>query len=207
MIMLFVKIFFLLGFQILKIICIVECNKGTVLPPESEYHCSGLPISNERKDDKYCCFWIFTDTNNETIRRCSSIREDQYINLKEYINKKANDSRYSPDIDIRCREDQKSYCSNVVLDEEDVSTDYCRKLQISEEDDMYCCKWNYKNSKAGFKINNYCASINEYEYLTLEQYVNYKNMHPLQRYDDLTIDCFSEYLKISGLIYLFLILF
>ena len=187
-----VKLYLIIVFNFKIIVSEVNCSKLTNLKPFSKYHCSGLNISD--KADKYCCFWQYTEPNtNETISRCSSISESQFSNFDAYLVKKRNDPRYSPDLTIECTEDQSLYCSNVVLDEEDIKN--CSALKLDQEDDMYCCRWIYKDSKNNYKKNNYCASINEFEYLNVEAYVRYKNQHPLQRYDDLTIDCLSHFLK------------
>ena len=196
------QLFFLFHFKLLLIHCKVFCNKQTTLPPENKYHCSGLEITSDIKDT-HCCYWQFFDKDdNKTKDRCSSIDQSQFDNLEAYIKRKS--SQYT-DLKIECTEDQELYCSNVVLDEEPI--DNCNELKISIEDDMFCCRWIYKNSKSDFKINNYCASINEYEYLTIKDYIRFKNDHPFQRYDDLSIDCLGKYLTISISLFLILIIF
>ena len=195
------KMFFLIFYKILYIYCEVKCNKETNLSPSSKYHCSGLSIDgNTNKGDKYCCLWTFIE-NSKKINRCSSISENQFLNLTEYIKRK---SKNYTNINIECTQDQYLYCSNVVLDEEDI--DDCSKLPIYIEDDMFCCRWQYKDSTNNHKNNNYCASINEFEYLNINYYIRYKNDHPDQRYDDLTIDCKSQILKVFFAIYLLIIL-
>ena len=196
------KIYFLVNTFIATIYCETFCNKIYVLPPENEYHCSGLTINQDAaKNDKYCCLWTYFDLKeNKTIKRCSSISQYQYDNLDSYIQKKQNQSY--PNLDIKCTSDQSLYCSNVVLNEEDFED--CSKLKVSMEDDKFCCRWNYKDSTNNHKTNDYCASINEYEYLTIGDYVRYKNDAPNQRYDELTIDCFGGFLKIYEFLYLLL---
>ena len=202
----FFKTFFIMNIKFLLIYSITFCNKQTYLPPETEYHCSGLEINQDlNKGDKYCCLWIFTDeVENKTITRCSSIRQDQFDNLDQYIAKKTNISNSNPykDLIIKCLADQRLYCSNVVLDEDDIPD--CSKLGISFEGDKFCCRWNYKDSSTrNKKVNDYCASINEYEYLTINSYISYKNNAPDQRYDDLTIDCLGTSFKINKILYFF----
>ena len=192
------KLFIILDIKLILISCIIYCNKQTYLPPESEYHCSGLVINQGvNPGDTHCCLSTYEDeAENKTISRCSSISQSQFNDLDAYIIKK---SAKLKNIDIKCRPDQKLYCSNVVLDEEDI--DDCSKLAISIEDDSFCCRWIYRDSSSrNKKVNNYCASINEYEYLTIDSYVLYKNNHPQQRYDDLTIDCLGSSLKIKNLL-------
>ena len=186
-------IIFLLYLQIISILCITNCNKMTNLIPTSEYHCSGLEISKiTHGNDTHCCLWQYYDTSqNKNITRCSSISQYQFDNLNEYIENKTEQSYTN--LTITCTADQKLYCSNVVLDEDKIED--CRELAIPFEDDMFCCRWNYNDSSNHYKNNNYCASINEYEYLTIEHYIRYKNEHPLQRYSGLTIDCISTTIK------------
>ena len=193
------KICILLNIFIDTIYCEVLCNKETYLPPKTEYHCSGLKINlYANEGEKYCCLWKFYDLEqNKIINRCSSISQIQYDNLDAYIQRKVE--KY-PNLEIKCTDDQILYCSNVVLDEEDI--DDCSKLGIPHEYDKYCCKWNYKDSTNNYKVNDYCASINEYEYLTIKYYVKYKNDASEQRYDELTIDCFGTFIKIYIFLYL-----
>ena len=200
-----IKIITLAFFQIIYIYCNTNCNKETILPPSSKFHCSGLKIDpTTNLGDKYCCLWKFIDEGNKEITRCSSISEDQYINMTSYIQRKRNFTQYKG-LEIECTKDQVKYCSNVVLDEDDIPD--CSVLKISFEDDKFCCRWIFKDSDNHYKKNNYCASINEFEYLNINSYIRYKNDHPNQRYDELTIDCVNKFLKKSGLLYLlFLIL-
>ena len=194
------KIYFLLNIFIDTIYCEYFCNKYSYFSPETEYHCSGLKI-NPNKGDECCCLWKFFDLGeNKTITRCSSISRDQYNNLDGYIQRKS--SNYS-NLEIRCTDDQILYCSNIVLDEEDFKD--CSKLGIPFKDDKFCCKWHYKDSTNNYKVNDYCASINEYEYLTIEYYIRYKNDAPDQRYDDLTIDCLGTFIKIYEFFFLLLL--
>ena len=200
-----IKIITLAFFQIVNINCIAKCNKETILPPSSKYHCSGLIIENmTNSGDTHCCLWKYFDQGNKETTRCSSISQEQYYNLSAYIEKKRKLPQYKQ-LEIECTKDQLLYCSNVVLDEEDIGD--CSKLQISIEDDKFCCRWKFKDSKNHHKNNNYCASINEFEYLNIKSYVRYKNDHPDQRYDQLSIECVNKFLKIRRLLYLlFLIL-
>ena len=46
---------------------------------------------------------------------------------------------------------------------------------------------------------------NEYQYLTIEHYVDYKEMKGNGRYDDLEIDCFSRYITRGTVFYIFLL--
>ena len=60
------------------------------------------------------------------------------------------------------------------------------------------------------KKNDYCASINEFEYLNIKEYIKYKSEDKSQRYDNLEIDCreyfisFSKMYILSFIISLFL---
>ena len=196
--------FFIFFYQIINIYCNAKCNKETNLAPTLKYHCSGLTIDNfTNEGDTHCCLWKYVEENKEnnstkTITRCSSINQNQYDGLEAYIKKKRNQNYLN--LEIECTDDQKLYCSNVVLDEEDI--DDCSKLLISIEDDKFCCRWIFKDSTNHHKNNNYCASINEFEYLNIKSYIRYKNDHPDQRYDDLSIDCTSRILKLTGVLYL-----
>ena len=198
-----IKIITLLLFQIIYISCNAKCNKETILPPSSKYHCSGLKIENMTNgDDTHCCLWKYIDQGNKEVSRCSSINENQYNDLTGYIKRKSGDYN---NLEIECTDDQKLYCSNVVLDEEDIPD--CSKLAISIEDDKFCCRWKFKDSDNHNKNNNYCASINEFEYMNIKSYVRYKNDHPRQRYDYLSIDCINNFLKIRELLYLLFLIF
>ena len=195
--------FIIFFYQLININCNAKCNKETNLAPFLKYHCSGLIIDEfTNKNDTHCCLWRFIEENNETnstriITRCSSINQNQFNNLESYIQRKR---KTYLNLEIECTEDQKLYCSNVVLDEEDI--DDCNTLAISIEDDKFCCRWQYKDSTNHHKNNNYCASINEFEYLNIKSYIRYKNDHPDQRYDELRIDCNSIFLKLTGVLYL-----
>ena len=183
------------------------CNKETISPPFSEFHCSGLKIdSSTHENDKYCCYWSFVDnsTNKET-KRCSSINENQFEKLKEYI---YNKTKKYQDLDIKCVKNQEIFCSNVVLDEEQIGE--CKKLPISNSKDKYCCRWKFEDSYNYNKKNDYCASINKFEYLNIKQYIKYKNDDPEQRYDNLKIDCKSKNISEENLgliIYFIFLLF
>ena len=202
-----IKIIALVYFQIIYINCNAKCNKETILPPSSKYHCSGLVIEDmTNSGDTHCCLWKFIDKGNKEITRCSSINQAQFDDLSGYIEKKrkSNNSIYN-ELEIECVKDQQLYCSNVVLDEEDIPD--CSKLAIYIEDDKYCCRWKFKDSKNHHKSNNYCASINEFEFLNIKSYVTYKNDHPDQRYDELSIECINKFLKIRELLYLLFLIF
>jgi hypothetical protein len=202
-----IKIITLASFLIIYINCNAKCNKETILPPSSKYHCSGLIIENmTNSGDTHCCLWKYIDQGNKETTRCSSISQIQFDTLSQYIQKKRNNSNYNyTQLEIECTKDQKLYCSNVVLDEEDIKN--CSELKISIEDDKFCCRWKFKDSKNHHKNNNYCASINEFEYLNIKSYVTYKENHPDQRYDELSIDCVNKFLKRKELLnLLFLII-
>ena len=194
------KTFLLIIFYILSIInCVLLCNKQTFYSPESKYDCSGLEIDS-LTEDKFCCFWKYT-VDEKTINRCSSINDYQFNNLKEYIAKKREAYK---DLEIKCTEDQKLYCNNILLEDED-----CSKLKIADENDKYCCKWKYKDSLDN-KNYEYCASISEKEFLNLTDYTNNLNN---KEYSDLTIDCNyldktgeSGFLKINSMIFGLLLL-
>ena len=200
-----IKIFTLIFFQIIYISCHAICNKETNQSPTSKFHCSGLKIEpTTNLGDTHCCLWKFIDEENKEITRCSSISEDQYNNLDLYIEKKRNMTQYNQ-LEIECTKDQSLYCSNIVLDEEDIAD--CSTLAIPFEGDSFCCRWKFKDSENYNKNNNYCASINEFEYYNIKSYVSYKNDHPLQRYDQLSIDCANKFLGLTEVLYLlFLIL-
>jgi len=199
----YIKIFFIINFQIIYINCVAFCNKETNLPPSSEYHCSGLEINNiTNGDDKYCCFWKFIDNiTNKEITRCASISEDQFKNLDEYINYKS--TKYK-NINIKCAESQNIYCSNIVLDEEQITE--CKDLPIYNSKDKYCCRWTFEDSDNYNKKNDYCASINEFEYLNIKQYIKYKNEDPEQRYEKLQINCEAKYILNLNYYFIYLIL-
>ena len=199
-----IKIMFILF--IINANCKLLCNEGTNVAPESEYHCSGLLIDKEndksKENDTFCCLWTYIENVTYTTKtRCSSLSNDQFNDLENYKIKK----RAKNVTDIKCVEDQKLYCSNIILDEEII--DDCSKLAISTKKDLKCCKWHFKDSSNQGKVNNYCASINEYEFLTIKSYVFYKNAHPDQRYDELTIDCRHFFLKMKYILILTIIIF
>ena len=205
---LIIKITTLVFFQIIYISCNAICNKETNQSPTSKYHCSGLKIEPMTNfGDTHCCLWKYINQENKEITRCSSINQYQFNNLDAYIAKKINSNNtiYNQ-LEIECTKDQKLYCSNIVLDEEDIAD--CSSLAISFEDDYYCCRWKFKDSENHNKNNNYCASINEFEFYIIKSYVSYKNNHPLQRYNDLSIDCANKFLrltKVLSLLYLILL--
>ena len=196
------NIIFLISFLIIIINCIGICNKLTNVPPESEFHCSGLKIDSlMNMDDKYCCYWSFKDNiTNKIISRCSSIDENQYNNLDEYI---LNKRKIYNNLDIKCVENQKIFCNNIVLNEEEIND--CKALAIPNSKDIYCCRWKFEDSKNYNKKNNYCASINKFEYLNIKKYVEYKNKDPEQRYENLEIECLSNFISDIN-VYSFLLL-
>ena len=200
------KIFILCYFKILFIKCLYVCNKETDSPPFSEYHCSGLKINHlTHKDDIYCCLWTFIDnTINKEISRCSSLSEYQFSNLHEYI---LNKTEKYKDLNIKCIESQEIFCSNILLDEE--QTEQCNILPVSDPKDKYCCRWTFEDSNNYNKKNDYCASINKFEYLNIKKYIKFKNEDPEQRYENLKIDCKSKFIHgfgISEILFLIIIL-
>ncbi len=195
----FFKLFLILDITIILIDCYstkVYCNTKTI-PPLSKYDCSGLIINNvSHPDDTHCCIWkYFNKIANKTVTRCSSINLNQYNNLDQYIARKI--VNYT-DLDIKCVDDQKLYCSNIVLDEEEPEN--CEELKISNSGDTYCCEWYIKDSNK--EVSNYCASIDNYQYATIKNYIKYKKKD--KKYKDLKIDCFGNYFKIIRYFYLLL---
>ena len=175
-----------------------KCNKMANTKPFSEYHCSGLNIDVE--GDSLCCLWEFKDTENQTVSRCSSIREDQFKNLTGYIEKKKKQNYF--DLKIKCVEDQRIYCSNVLLDPEDIND--CSQLPIYDTKDLYCCKWKFKDSTNNDKKNEYCASISEYQYITIDDYIPYKEEKSKGKYKKLSIYCSCVYININLVLYILL---
>ena len=108
----------------------------------------------------------FNKIANKTVTRCSSINLNQYNNLDQYIARKT--VNYT-NLDIKCVNDQKLYCSNIVLDEEEPEN--CEELKISSAGDTHCCEWYLKNSNK--EVSNYCASIDNYQYETIKNYIKY----------------------------------
>ena len=183
----FLFFFFCLNFYIK---CInVQCSSDTDGKPSSKYHCSGLIIN--QPGDSHCCLWKFVDTNtNKSVTRCSSISEKQFNDLDAYILKKS--SNYN-DLEIECTADQEVYCSNILLDQEHISN--CNELPIYDTKDKFCCRWQFTDNTYDQKSNDYCASINEYQFITIQLYVNYKEKKGNGRYDALSIDCFGVYIN------------
>ena len=196
----FFKVYLLLNINILFIYC-VYCNTKTI-PPKTEYHCSGLTISPDtHPQDTHCCLWRYNNTQtNKIVYRCSSISRVQYNNLTGYIQRKT--ANYS-NLDIRCVGDQELYCSNILLDDE--SPGDCKKLKIDNHQDTHCCKWDFKDSTSNNKVNSFCASIDQYQYETISEYIDYKSKN--KKYKDLEIDCHGNYFKIIVYFYLLLLLF
>ena len=176
----------------------IPCSRETDGHPSSKYHCSGLNITND--GDTHCCYWTFYDeVNNKNISRCSSISQKQYNKLHEYIyNKTVNYSN----LDIQCAGDQKLYCSNILFDQEPI--DNCRKLPVSDSKDSYCCRWRFKDNTNNGKMNNYCASLSQYQYETIDDYIDYKEDNGRGRYDDLSIECLEYFIKSNAELYILL---
>ena len=179
----------------------IQCSSETDGHPSSAFHCSGLNIKKE--GDSHCCLWKFYDKESNTnVSRCSSISESQYINLHEYIyNKTVNYSN----LDIQCSGDQRIYCSNILFDQEYIPD--CRKLPVSDKKDKFCCRWKFKDNTNNGKVNNYCASLSEYQYETIEDYIEYKEDKGKGRYVDLSIDCFDFFIKSFRKLYILLLFF
>ena len=181
----------------------LQCNKINVEFPRSEFDCSGLEIINPNgTNDTHCCLWTYVDDNtNENKARCSSIDQAQFNNLTGYIErKKVNYTK----LDIKCTEDQKLYCSNMLYDQEHIND--CRTLKISQASDSFCCRWKFKDNKNNNKKMNYCASISEYQFITIEEYIKYKENKKDSKYGDLSIDCSAQFINIFFSKYLFLAL-
>ena len=188
------KIIFFICLEIFIITCFTLCNKQTNLPPSSEFDCSGLLIDQlTNGDDIYCCYWQYIDQKTQKeVSRCSSINEYQFNNLDNYTMRKSENYQ---DLVIKCVEDQKIFCSNVVLDEDEINN--CSGLAISDEKDKYCCRWQFEDKNNYNKKNDYCASINKFEYLNIKRYIEYKVEEPNQKYDKLSIDCGGKLLSIK----------
>ena len=114
-----IKILFLVFSLILFVSSIPYYNKELYNSPDSEYHCSRLTVNdNLNISDAHCCFWKFTDPETiETIKRCSSIGQNQIDGLNEYI---ANKAKQYKNLEIKCTENQNLYCNNPVLDDEEI---------------------------------------------------------------------------------------
>ena len=181
----------------------LQCNKMNIEFPRSEFDCSGLEITNSNGgNDTHCCIWTYIDNDtNEKKARCSSIDQKQFNNLTAYIERK---KKNYTELDIKCTEDQKLYCSNMLYDQESIND--CRTLKISQSSDSYCCRWKFKDYKNNNKKMNYCASISEYQYITIEEYIKYKENKKSSKYSDLSIDCSAKLFNIFFSKYLFLIL-
>ena len=174
-----------------------KCNKMANTKPFSEYHCSGLDIDVD--GDTLCCLWEFFDRElNQTTSRCSSIRDDQFQNLAAYTEKKKKQN-YT-DLKIKCVADQRIYCSNVLLDPEDIND--CSQLPIYDNKDQYCCKWTFKDSTNNNKKNEYCASISDYQYITIFDYNPYKEEKSKGKYKKLSIDCSGTYINMNLVVYI-----
>ena len=193
-------IFFFFCVNIYIICHSVECSKDADGNPYSKYHCSGLNIVDD--GDTYCCLWKFFDTDkNKSVARCSSISDFQFNDLDAYITKKK--STYQ-DLDIQCTEDQEIYCSNILMDQEHFNN--CNDLPVSDPKDKYCCRWQFTDNNYDAKQYDYCASVSEYQYMTIYQYVNYKEDKGDGKYDYLSIDCSAVYIN-NIIIFLYLFLF
>lgn len=176
----------------------IQCNKEYTETPSSEFHCSGLNISIE--GDTHCCLWEYKDEKDNPKARCSSISDYQFNNITAYIEKKRKN--YT-DLVITCAKEETLYCSNIMADQESISD--CSKLKIpNSTGDKYCCRWKFKDTTNNKKKNNYCASISEYQYITIEEYIKYKTKTK-KKYSDLSIDCSAQIINIVSIIYLFLL--
>ena len=180
----------------------VQCSRNTEGKRLSKYHCSGLNIIDD--GDSHCCFWKYNDiTTNNSIVRCSSVNQNQFDDLDGYIESRLY--KYG-NLEIECTEDQKIYCSNPLFDEEHISN--CNELAIYDTKDKYCCRWRFTNKTYDSKSYDYCASINEYQYITIKDYVKYKEKQGAGNYDDLSIDCFGVYINIlRKILYLLLLIY
>ena len=179
----------------------IPCSKETDGHPSSKFHCSALNITIS--GDNHCCLWKFYDeANDKNVSRCSSISQKQFNKLHEYINNKTK--KYT-NLDIQCSGDQTLYCSNILFDQEPISD--CSKLPVSDPKDSYCCRWKFKDNTNNGKINNYCASLSEYQYITIEDYIDYKDEKGRGRYDDLSIDCLGFFKKSISKLYILLFIF
>ena len=197
-----IKIYFLLILNIKIILSEIQlsCNNKTRIVPDSKYQCSGLKIDD--KNDNHCCLWKFTSPKtNKTVSRCSSISESQYSELDKYISKKRSNGNYS-DLTIQCTGDDALYCSNELLDDEKI--DDCSHLKTYGED-TFCCKWEYKDAKSNMK-KKYCASMKQFEFNNIEEYIKYKNIYADNIYKDLKINCFYQFLKDNFVIQILLLL-
>ena len=178
----------------------IPCSRDTDGHPSSKFHCSGLNIINE--GDSHCCYWTYYDKdNNKNASRCSSISQNQYNNLHEYI---YNRTVKYPNLDIQCVGDQRLYCSNVLFDQQHI--DDCGKLPVSDPKDSYCCRWKFKDNTNNGKMNNYCASLSEYQYETINDYIDYKEDKGRGRYVDLSIECLAFFIKPTLELYILLFL-
>ena len=146
---------------------------------------------------------IYVDQKTlKEVSRCSSINEYQFNNLDNYTIVKRENYQ---DLVIKCREDQKLFCSNVVLDEDEINN--CNSLAISDKKDKYCCRWQFEDTSNYNKKNDYCASINKFEFLNIKRYIEYKVEDPDQKYDKLTIDCGGKFKKTKGFLNILLLFF
>ena len=197
------KNFALISFFIFSVIFNIKCyyipcSKQTDGKPSSKYHCSGLNITDA--GDKYCCLWRFLDEQtNKTIERCSSISENQYHDLHNYIIKKTINYK---DLEIECSGDQTLYCSNILFDQENI--DDCGKLPVSDKKDKYCCRWSFTDNTNNGKLNRYCASLSDYQFQTIVDYIQYKEDNGKGRYHDLSIECSDIFINISSALYILL---
>ena len=176
----------------------VNCNDEYITLPSSEYQCAGLNINKE--NDTHCCYWNGIKFDDTPERYCGSIDEKQYNNIHEYITKKIVEKKYKK-LDIRCAEIEQVYCSNILLDLERGFD--CTKLSIADPKDNHCCKWSYEDTSNDDKVEEYCASLSQYQYLTINDYINYKEDNGF--YKNLCIDCFVQLIKYN--IFMSLILF
>ena len=172
----------------------VKCNSdyGNLF---SEYHCAGLIIENT--GDTHCCLWNITNSAHENEIRCSSISDAQYADIDGYTLKKINQYNYT-NLNIKCAEEETIYCSNIILDQE--SDFECKDLKIYDKKDNHCCRWTYEDTDNNGKKMNYCASINEFQYRVIKEYIDYKE--DTSYYEKLKIDCQGNFRRINILEYL-----
>ncbi len=167
--------------------------------PRSKYECAGL-IKDSGKT--HCCLFNASDSK----LKCEPLNNTEYGNLEEHTTKKKNEMNYSY-LYIDCAENETIYCSNILLDQD--SNFDCKSLKIYESKDEYCCRWKYKDKNNNHKPMDYCASINEFQYLNIKAYIKYKEKQQKNKhyYEDLEIDCLSNFWQINIKKYLVLIFF
>ena len=73
-------------------------------------------------------------------------------------------------------------------------------MKIADKKDKYCCKWKYYDENNNDKKMDYCASLSEYQYRTISDYINFKE--DTSHYDDLNIDCLGNFIKFNTIAYI-----